>query len=143
MRQDYYSQSQMNCVVCKDPIPADRRRDAVTCSSTCTKARSDYLRSRRDKTSCRYCQRPSNPEDRALFVKWRRAQVATEVNQQLLDACKLALQDSETPSPGIDPHYLRRVLRATIEDAEAVQLFEKQQKGRNKKHVPTSEAVQG
>ena len=142
MRQDYYSQSQMNCVVCKDPIPADRRRDAVTCSSTCTKARSDYLRSRRDKTSCRYCQRPSNPEDRALFVKWRRAQVATEVNQQLLDACKLALTDFET-SPGTDLNVLRRALRGAIEAAEAVQLFEKQQKGRNKKHVPTSEAVQG
>jgi hypothetical protein len=72
MRKDSFTGVQMRCVVCTNPIPADRKKDAVTCGKICTKARKDFFRSRIDATSCRYCQRPATPEERARFQAWRR-----------------------------------------------------------------------
>jgi predicted nucleic acid-binding Zn ribbon protein len=73
-RKDDFTGNQMHCVVCMSPIPPDRKWDAVTCSKTCTKARKNFGRSRRDQKECRYCLRPSSPEDRARYQAWRRAE---------------------------------------------------------------------
>lgn len=62
----------MHCVVCQKPIPADRKWDAVTCSPACTKQRKDYGRARIDQRVCRYCLKPSTPEERQRYLAWRR-----------------------------------------------------------------------
>jgi len=77
-RKDDYRNTQMKCVVCTKPIPSTRKWDAVTCSPECTKARKDYGRSRKDQLECRYCQRPSTPEERALYMAWRRGMKKAE-----------------------------------------------------------------
>jgi predicted nucleic acid-binding Zn ribbon protein len=73
-RKDSFTGNTMHCVNCTEPIPPGRKSDAVTCSPFCSKARRDYLRSRVDQKSCRYCQRPSTPEERARYQAWRRAE---------------------------------------------------------------------
>lgn len=71
-RQDDYSGTTMHCVVCKNSIPPERKWDAVTCSKECTLERKKYGRSRRDHVVCRYCYKPSTPEQRASYQQWRR-----------------------------------------------------------------------
>lgn len=61
------------CIMDAKPIPADRKADAITCSPECTKARKNFLRSKIDAKECRYCHKPSTPEDRVLFGMWRKA----------------------------------------------------------------------
>jgi predicted nucleic acid-binding Zn ribbon protein len=73
-RTDAYRDVERWCVMCQKPIPADRKWDAVTCGKECSKKRKDYGRSRKDQTTCRYCNKPSTPEDRVLFGAWRKAQ---------------------------------------------------------------------
>ena len=71
-RTDAYRGVHTHCVMCSKAIPADRRWDAITCSPECSKARKDYGRSRQDQIECRYCQRPSTPEERTRYMAWRR-----------------------------------------------------------------------
>jgi hypothetical protein len=59
--------------MCKNLIPPERKSDAITCSKECTKKRKDFLRSKQDAKECRYCNKPSTPEDRVLFSAWKRA----------------------------------------------------------------------
>jgi len=73
-RKDSFTGIRMKCVVCTNPIPPERKWDSVTCSKECTKIRKDFGRSRKDQVQCRYCLRPSTPEERAQFQAWRRAQ---------------------------------------------------------------------
>jgi hypothetical protein len=73
-RQDHYRGVVRHCVMCGNEIPTERKWDAVTCSPECTKARRNYGRSRKDQAECRYCNRPSTPEERALFGMWRKWQ---------------------------------------------------------------------
>jgi predicted nucleic acid-binding Zn ribbon protein len=83
-RTDTYRGVSMNCVVCSNPIPKDRKADAVTCGPDCTKARKNWLRSRKDQTECRYCLRPSTPEERTRFMAWRRWEEAGMSNEESL-----------------------------------------------------------
>jgi hypothetical protein len=71
-RTDNFTGKVMNCVICAKPIPADRRWDAVTCSKECSTARQNFFRSHQDLKECRYCQRPSTPEERMRYQAWRR-----------------------------------------------------------------------
>jgi predicted nucleic acid-binding Zn ribbon protein len=71
-RKDDFVHTQTHCVMCGDPIPEDRPKMALTCSDACKIARKNYRRSRQDQRECRYCQKPSTPEQRALFQQWRR-----------------------------------------------------------------------
>jgi predicted nucleic acid-binding Zn ribbon protein len=73
-RKDDFRGNTMRCVVCTNPIPPERKWDAITCSKECTKARRDFGRSRKDMIECRYCMRPSTPEERARYLAWRRAE---------------------------------------------------------------------
>jgi hypothetical protein len=72
MRKDSFSGVQMKCVVCTKPIPTGRKWDAITCSKECTKARRDFGRSRIDQRECRYCQRPSTPDEQTRYKRWRK-----------------------------------------------------------------------
>jgi hypothetical protein len=58
--------------MCTNLIPATRKKDAVTCSPECTKARRDFFRSRIDQEKCRYCNRPSSVEERVNYGRWKR-----------------------------------------------------------------------
>lgn len=81
-RKDDYRGVERFCVMCKKPIPADRKWDAVTCSKECTVARKNFGRSRKDQTECRYCLRPSTPEDRVFFHMFRRAMKQGATDEQ-------------------------------------------------------------
>jgi predicted nucleic acid-binding Zn ribbon protein len=91
------------CIMCKGPIPPTRNWSSVTCSKECSTRRADFWRNRQDMTQCRYCQKPSTPEERTRYLLWRRwekAGVGDEKSAQNLLRenarlkCKLAeLQD--------------------------------------------------
>jgi hypothetical protein len=94
----------MRCVVCTTPIPADRKADAITCSKECTKARSDFRRSLQDQVECRYCQRPSSPEERTRYMAWRRWEKQGLTEEQstaklLRDVERLKRQLAERTAP--------------------------------------------
>jgi predicted nucleic acid-binding Zn ribbon protein len=63
----------LSCVVCQKEIPAERdRHRAVTCSSECKKALNAHRRKRNYDKVCQICFRPSTPEEREMFKRWRR-----------------------------------------------------------------------
>lgn len=71
-RADHFTGVSMHCIVCSSPIPPERRRDAVTCSKECSKARDKFIQSRIDNEECRYCRRPSTQEEILRFRQWRK-----------------------------------------------------------------------
>lgn len=81
-RRDDFRGVRMHCVVCSKPIPIDRKWDAITCSPECTKSRKDFGRSRKDQIECRYCLRPSTPEERARYHAWRKWEKAGQSDEQ-------------------------------------------------------------
>jgi len=72
-RTDAFRGVERFCVMCKNTIPPERKSDAITCSKECTKKRKDFLRSKQDAKECRYCNKPSTPEERVLFGMWKKA----------------------------------------------------------------------
>lgn len=61
------------CVVCKEEIPEDRvRKQSVTCKKECADARRRAQRTLQDERECRYCRRPSSPEEREAFNRFRK-----------------------------------------------------------------------
>lgn len=82
MRKDDFRNRQRFCVMCKKAIPEDRKWDSVTCSTECSKDRKDYGRSRKDQVECRYCLRPSTPEERARYHAWRRWEKAGQDDEK-------------------------------------------------------------
>ena len=70
-RSDAFLGVKRFCVMCQKEIPADRKWDSVTCGPVCSKSRKDYGRSRRDQVECRYCLKPSTPEERTRYHAWR------------------------------------------------------------------------
>lgn len=81
-RKDDYRAVQRFCVMCTNVIPAERPWNAVTCSKECSKRRVDYRRSREDALQCRYCNRPSTPEERQRYQLWRRWEKAGQSDEQ-------------------------------------------------------------
>ena len=72
MPRNTFKELKRYCIVCQNQIPDERKSDAVTCSPFCSKLRKDWQRARVDSVSCRYCQRPSTPEERERYMAWRR-----------------------------------------------------------------------
>ena len=67
------------CVVCGEDIPADRvLRRAVTCTKTHANFLKNERRKLRDLGRCRFCGRPSTPEERAQFAAWRKTLPGTK-----------------------------------------------------------------
>jgi hypothetical protein len=61
------------CVVDGKPIPQDRlSRGSVTCSKECYDIRRHAQRAQQDEKECRYCRKPSTPEDRDTYARFRR-----------------------------------------------------------------------
>ena len=61
------------CVVCTNEIPEDRvRKQSVTCKKECSDARRRAQRTLQDDRECRYCRRPSSPEEREAFNRFRK-----------------------------------------------------------------------
>jgi hypothetical protein len=58
--------------MCGEVIPDDRPVKAITCSDLCSKMRVQFRKSRQDARECRYCFRPSTPEERRRYQRWRR-----------------------------------------------------------------------
>lgn len=66
-------QNEIHCIMCTNPIPPERlSRLGVTCSDECKKKRKDYLKARIENRHCRYCHKPSTPEQRKRFQAWVR-----------------------------------------------------------------------
>jgi predicted nucleic acid-binding Zn ribbon protein len=81
-RKDDFHEHAMNCVMCPKKIPPERPKLAVTCSKECTIARKNYWRSKQDMRVCRYCYKPSTPEQRAAYQQWRRRPQNAEEEEQ-------------------------------------------------------------
>jgi hypothetical protein len=92
-RTDAYRNVDRFCLMCKKVIPADRKSDAITCSTECTKRRADFLRSKIDQKECRYCNKPSTPEDRVFFSQWKKAMrkgmADEDFNAQVIETTRL------------------------------------------------------
>ena len=84
--------------MCGNPVPPERKANAITCSPECTQARKQFLRSKLDQKECRYCNKPSTPEERtrySLWKKWEKANMGNEeFAAQLLDISRL-VRDNE------------------------------------------------
>jgi hypothetical protein len=81
-RRDDFRNVERYCIVCRSPIPQERKSDAITCSKECTKKRKDFSRSKLDAKACRYCLRPSTPEERTRYLAWRRAEKKAAKEQE-------------------------------------------------------------
>lgn len=71
-RRDEFHGAALNCLMCENKIPPDRPKNAVTCSKECTVARKNYWMSKLDAKMCRYCMKPSTPDQRAEYRQWKR-----------------------------------------------------------------------
>jgi hypothetical protein len=61
------------CMVDQKPIPEEReRRRSTTCSDECRTRLNEIRREKKDAKVCRHCSKPSTPEERVLFNRWRR-----------------------------------------------------------------------
>jgi hypothetical protein len=61
------------CVIDRVEISEDReRRRAVTCSDECKKKLNAQRRHIHEGKMCVFCKKPSTPEERVLYARWRR-----------------------------------------------------------------------
>ena len=85
--------------MCQTEIPASRKSDAITCSTECTRKRRDYIRSKMDAEECRYCRRPSSPEERARFNMWSKWEKKNggneEFSAQVLEVNRLVRENAK------------------------------------------------
>jgi predicted nucleic acid-binding Zn ribbon protein len=73
LRREREVEGTVYCVICTEKVPEDRLlRKAVTCSDEHSKTLKNLRRRKRDMKHCRMCNRPANPEERAMFARWRR-----------------------------------------------------------------------
>lgn len=72
MARKTYDDVKTLCIVCGDGVPKDRiMRGAITCSKEHAKLRRAQLQAITDKKECRYCRRPSTPEEREAYKRFR------------------------------------------------------------------------
>lgn len=76
------------CIFDAKPIPMERlKRNAVTCSNECAKAIERQRMLLMEQTECKYCRRPSTPEERESYKEWRKwlkDQAAAEVTTEAI-----------------------------------------------------------
>lgn len=81
------------CVFDGKPIPADRvKHSATTCSKECSKAMERQRMLLMEQTECKYCRRPSTPEERESYKQWRKwlkdqatQEITTEDTEEVTD----------------------------------------------------------
>jgi hypothetical protein len=106
--------------MCTNEIPADKKWDAICCSPECTKARKQYGRSRKDQTACRYCLKPSTPEERARFNLWQKWEAEMIDSDPELAATVKAKWEAKAQS---DPILAGKVLdRALMKEVQALRM---------------------
>lgn len=72
MARKTYDDIKTHCVICTTEIPRERLiRGAITCSNEHSKLRRAQLAAIIDKKECRYCRRPSTPEEREAYKRFR------------------------------------------------------------------------
>jgi hypothetical protein len=73
MARKTYDDIKTLCIICGDEIPKDRiMHGAITCSKGHANLRRAQLQAITDKKECRYCRRPSTPEDRGEYKLFRK-----------------------------------------------------------------------
>jgi hypothetical protein len=94
-----YDELPLYCLMCTALVPDERRRfKAITCSEACATLRKNMIRSRADKGACRYCRKPSTPEQRAAFLRFSKLE---KKQPELLypDEYKQYLEIDDVPMP--------------------------------------------
>ena len=72
MARKTYDDVKTLCIICGTDVPKDRlMRGAITCSKEHAKLRRGQLQAITDKKECRYCRRPSTPEEREAYRRFR------------------------------------------------------------------------
>lgn len=72
MARKTYDDVKTLCIVCGNAVPTDRiARGGITCSKEHAKLRRAQLQAITDKKECRYCRRPSTPEERVAYARFR------------------------------------------------------------------------
>ena len=73
MARTTYDDVKIHCILCTKEVPADRLKfKAITCSKECADLRKKMIRVRPLAGECLYCHKPSTPEDRAAFQRFRK-----------------------------------------------------------------------
>lgn len=61
------------CAVCGGVVPPERvAQGAITCSKEHGAKRANFLRARKEARECKYCHKPSTPEDREAFLRFKK-----------------------------------------------------------------------
>lgn len=114
--------------MCTTPIPPDRKKDGITCSKDCTKARRQYLRSLKDHSQCRYCYKPSTPEERSRFHAWMKWEAQgvpqTDSAAQLLRIVEKLKRKVTELDGTADPEAVAEELRKRIVREESYRSIE-------------------
>ena len=72
MARKTFDEIKTKCIICGDEVPKERvMRGAITCSKEHAKIRRGQLLAITDKKECRYCRRPSTPEEREAYRRFR------------------------------------------------------------------------
>lgn len=73
MARNMYEDVAVHCIVCGTIVPEVRlAQGAITCTKEHGTVRANMLRARKDARECRYCRKPSTPEERAAFQRFRK-----------------------------------------------------------------------
>lgn len=73
MARKTYDDVKTLCIICGSEIPTERiMRGAITCGKEHAKLRRAQLQAITDKKECRYCRRPSTPEEREAYKRFRK-----------------------------------------------------------------------
>jgi len=114
-RKDDFRGVNMHCVVCMQPIPQTRKWDSICCSPECTKDRKNYGRSRKDQTACRYCLKPSTPEERARFALWKKWEAEMMDSPDLAAKVKAKWEEKTLTDPDLAAKVLDRALLKEVQ----------------------------
>jgi hypothetical protein len=64
------------CIWCGDPVPKERQRyRAITCCEEHGRLRKASIRARVDQRQCRVCRKPSSPQERAAYRRFRSLEI--------------------------------------------------------------------
>jgi hypothetical protein len=85
--------------MCGKDIPADRPKQAITCSKECSDLRKNWRRSKQDARECRYCLRPATQAERSRYQRWRRWEEKNPPPDSELSEYELAEREYRKANP--------------------------------------------
>lgn len=72
MARKTYDDVKTHCIICTNEVPKERlMRGAITCTKEHAKLRHSQLQAIVDRKECRYCRKPSTPEEREAYKRFR------------------------------------------------------------------------